>query len=107
MDMENERSFCCMTIRVVISTQQTILDLGWDVLPHPAYSPDFALSDYHLFRSMEHFLREKEFKKDKKFRNQLDIFFNSKLQSFYREGIRKLPVQWQRDIANHENYFDD
>jgi len=36
-------------------------DEKWKVLAHPAYSPDLAPSDYHLFRSMEHFLRGKEF----------------------------------------------
>ena len=34
------------------------------VLPHAAYSPDLALSDYHLFRSKELFLREKTFAGD-------------------------------------------
>ena len=36
-------------------------DAGWEVLEHPPYSPDLAPSDYHLFRSMEHFLRGKKF----------------------------------------------
>jgi len=27
--------------------------LKWDVLPHPPYSPDIALSDYWLFRRMQ------------------------------------------------------
>jgi histone-lysine N-methyltransferase SETMAR len=31
-------------------TQQKIRELGWEVLPHPPYSPDIAPSDYY-FRS--------------------------------------------------------
>jgi histone-lysine N-methyltransferase SETMAR len=33
-----------------------------ELLPHPAYSPDHAPSDFHLLRPMEHFLRGRSFK---------------------------------------------
>ena len=36
--------------------REKIKDLEISVLPHPAYSPDLAHSDYYLFRSMAHFL---------------------------------------------------
>ena len=29
---------------------------GWEVLPHPPYSPDHASFDYHMFRSMQNVL---------------------------------------------------
>ena len=79
----------------------------WKVLAHPAYSPDLAPSDYHLFRSMEHFLRGKEFENNEDLKNHLDQYFDSKPQSFYREGIRELPLRWQSSIDNNGDYFDD
>jgi len=36
--------------------QNYLETLNWEVLPHPAYSPDLAPSDYHLFSSMGHAL---------------------------------------------------
>ena len=44
---------------VAIETKETIIELGWEVMTHPAYSPDLAPSDYYLFRSLDHSLREK------------------------------------------------
>ena len=34
--------------------QNYLETLNWEVLPYPAYSPDLAPSDYHLFSSMGH-----------------------------------------------------
>lgn len=31
-------------------SRKKLQELGWTVMPHPAYSPDLAPSDYHLFR---------------------------------------------------------
>ena len=31
-------------------TSEAIAKMGWEVLPHPSYSPDLAPSDYHLYR---------------------------------------------------------
>ena len=52
LQQDNARSQTART------TKTKIQELGGiELLPHPAYSPDLAPSDYYLFRSMVHFLR--------------------------------------------------
>jgi len=41
--------------------QNYLETLNWEVLPYPAYSPDLAPSDYHLFSSMGYALAERHF----------------------------------------------
>lgn len=86
-------------------TQETINGLSWNVLPHAAYSPDMAPSDYYLFRSLEHFLREKSYKNRGEVENALVTFFNSKTEKWYRDGIHELPERWARCIASEGDYF--
>jgi histone-lysine N-methyltransferase SETMAR len=70
---------------------------GVEVLPHPAYSPDAAPSDYGLFRSMEHFLRGRSFESVEE---ACQEFFDSKPKDWYFEQIRMLANQWQKIINN-------
>jgi hypothetical protein len=44
-------------------TRETIIRLGWETPVHPPYSPDIALSDYHLFHSLDNHLRGRQFRK--------------------------------------------
>ncbi|GFO36531.1 histone-lysine N-methyltransferase SETMAR [Plakobranchus ocellatus] len=37
-------------------TQQWLHRYGWEILPHPAHSPDLAPSDFHLFRPLKRYL---------------------------------------------------
>ena len=48
-----------------IHTLQTLVKLGFTVLEHPAYIPDFAHSDYHLFGPLEEALAGRRHTSDK------------------------------------------
>ena len=41
---------------VAIPVKYYLENGGWEVLPHPPYSPELAPSDYYLFRSMQNAL---------------------------------------------------
>lgn len=88
------------------ATKKTIDELGWTLLEHPPYSPDLAPSDYHLFRSMEHHLRNKKFRNENELENSLISFFNSKDPEFYHRGIHLLPEMWANCIESDGDYFD-
>ena len=88
-------------------TQQKIRSLGWDVLPHPPYSPDIAPSDYHLFRSLQHFLSGQSFGDINAVRTALSQYFDSKTASFYEEGIKDLPRRWGIVVDNDGEYIID
>lgn len=76
-----------------------------EVLQHPPYSPDIAPSDYHLFKSMEHSLRDKKFSNVEEVKNHLDFYFNNKPPEFYDRGIKKLPILWRKIIDNDGKYL--
>ncbi|UYV66134.1 hypothetical protein LAZ67_4000380 [Cordylochernes scorpioides] len=86
--------------------KNTIKDLGWELLPHPPYSPDLAPSDDHLFTSLGHALKNQEFSNSDILRKWLVDWFDSKGIEFFRQGIRKLPERWSECIANQGNYFE-
>jgi len=85
-------------------TRQKLLELGWDVLSHPPYSPDLAPSDYHLFRSMQN-LNGKIFNDADDVKSHLIQFFAGKNQKFYEHGIMTLPERWQKVIHKNGQYL--
>lgn len=87
------------------SAVKTISELGWETLTHPAYSPDLAPSDYHLFRDMKLKLRGTTFTSPNEVENGVLSYFDSKDPKFYSNGIKKLPLRWQKVIESNGNYF--
>ncbi len=80
-------------------TKPTLKRLGFPVLPRPPYSPDLAPSDFHLFRSLQWFLRDKTLETEKEVKRALD-FFASQDINLYHRGIHCLVHKW-KDVIRH------
>lgn len=85
-------------------TRQKIKELGWEVLPHPPYSPDIAPSDYHLFRALQNHLDGKRYCDYDDVKKDIEDFFQSKSADFYQRGIEQLPKRWA-DIVDKEGEY--
>lgn len=87
-------------------TKAKVNQMGWELLNHPPYSPDFSPSDFHLFRSLEHFLNKRKFRNIEHLRRRLTSFFESKDLEFWRRGIDLLPEKWEKTIQASGAYFE-
>ena len=50
--------------------------IKWDVLPDKPYSPDLALSDYYLFRFMQHGLSEQNLNFYEEIKNWINEWYS-------------------------------
>ena len=80
---------------------------GVEVLPHPAYSPDVAPSDYGLCRSMQHFMKGRRFESFEEVEEACQEFIDSKPRNWYLDQIQQLAVRWQRVVDKAVLYFEE
>lgn len=88
-----------------IMTRNKLKELGWEVLMHPAYSPDLAPSDYHLFLSLQNFLNGVTMASREDCERYLVQFIDQKSQKFYSDGIMILPDKWRKVIEQNGTYL--
>jgi len=91
----------------VAASIKTLETLTWEVLSHPSYSPDIALSDYHLFRSMTHGPSEQHFTSYEDTKNCIDsLWIASEDEAFFRRSIHMLPERCEKVVASDGHYFE-
>ncbi|GFX61640.1 histone-lysine N-methyltransferase SETMAR [Trichonephila clavipes] len=98
---DNARPHCAR------KTLERINGLGWEVLPHPPYSPDIAPTEFHLFRSMQHFLTNKNIQNLDDLKNAIFRYFSEKPINFFRSSVGNLHTRWQKVVANVGDYIID
>ncbi|XP_061024038.1 histone-lysine N-methyltransferase SETMAR-like [Dama dama] len=85
---------------------QKFNELGYEVLPHPPYSPDLLPTDYHFFKHLDNFLQGKHFHNQQDAENAFQEFVESQSTGFYTTGINELTSRWQKCVDCNGSYFD-
>lgn len=75
-------------------TPGTLDKIHLDILPHPAYNPHIAPSDFHLFGPIKEDLGGKIFRADDEVKLSVQLWLDENPQTLFERGIMKLPEQW-------------
>ena len=65
-------------------------DLHYELLEHPHYSPDLALSDSYLFPKLQLFLAGQRFSSNQETTAAVEGYFADLIKNHYRDGIMAL-----------------
>jgi histone-lysine N-methyltransferase SETMAR len=71
-------------------THQKLADLHFEILKHPAYSPDLAPSDYYLFPNLKERLKGRKFSSTEEATLAADGRFVTKPKEFSLDRLKNL-----------------
>jgi histone-lysine N-methyltransferase SETMAR len=81
-------------------------EFGLEVFEHPAYSPDLAPSDFHLFPKLKEFLGGRRFKGDEEVNDAVKEWLNGLAAEVYEEGIQKLVTHYDKCLKVGGDYSE-
>jgi histone-lysine N-methyltransferase SETMAR len=88
------------------TTTAAIAAKGWTVLPHPAYSPDLAPSDFHMFGPLKNYLRGQKFEDDDAVKTAVRAWFRQCSPNFFSNGFINWRNRWEKCVARNGDYIE-
>ena len=76
---------------------------GYELIPHPAYSPDLAPSDYFLFPNMKKDIRGRHFRSNEEVVAAVE---EGQRQGFFSSGLMALEHRLTKCIILEGNYIE-
>ncbi|RLU18396.1 hypothetical protein DMN91_008753 [Ooceraea biroi] len=83
-----------------------VMELRFQLVPHPPYSPDLAPSDYYFFPNMKKWLAGRKFYSNEEVIAKTNAYFAELDLSYYSEGINKLEQRWTKCISLKGDYVE-
>ena len=82
-------------------------ECGFEILPHPPYSPDKAPSDFSLFQKLKVHLHGTRYGSNEGVIEAVNMYLGDQEKAFYFEGIRKLEQRLAKCIALKGDYIEN
>lgn len=83
-----------------------LVELRYEMLPHPPYSPDLAPCDFFLFPNMKKWLGGKRFSSNEEVIAETDAYFSEFEKKYFIEGLKKLEYRWAKCIELKGDYVE-
>ena len=83
-----------------------VRECGYELLPHPPYSPDLAPSDFHLFPRLKKHLRGRRFDDDGELTAAVEGWLGDQDVDFYRSGINDWKTRWDKCVELEGDYVE-
>ena len=83
-----------------------VRECGYELLPHPPYSPDLAPSDCHLFPRLKKHLRGRRFDDDGELTAAVEGWLGDQDVDFYRSGINDWKTRWDKCVELEGDYVE-
>ena len=78
----------------------------YELIPHPAYSPDLAPSNFFLFPNLKKDIRGLHFRSDEEVLTAVEEWVNGKDPDFFSSGLMALEHRWFKCITLEGNYIE-
>ena len=79
---------------------------GYELIPHPAYSPDLAPGDFFLFLNLKKDIRGRHFRSDEEVVTAVEEWVNGKEPDFFISGLMALEHHWSKCNTLEGNYIE-
>ena len=77
-----------------------------ELIPHPAYLPDLAPSNFSLFPNLKIDIRGYHFRSDEEVVTAVEEWVNGKDPDFFSSGLMALEHHWSKCITPEGNYIE-
>ena len=100
LQQDNARVHICKV------TMDAVERNGYELIPHPTYSPDLAPSDFFLFPNLKNDIRGLHFRSDKEVMTAVEEWVNGNDPDFFSSGLMALEHRWSKCITLESNHIE-